>query len=167
MKQSSPFKPLIQRLRATAATFPDKRKGKNTRYTLVDAALGAFAVFFIQSPSFLAHQRALQARTGQNNAHTLFGLRGIPCDNQMRTLRDPVRPEHLVPLFHQGVTAGRTRWKVENENNTTLKPKGYHRLYVHPRGLVWGFDPRGDVKPPYVKELVQLVEAYGLDEQNE
>jgi hypothetical protein len=67
----------------------------------------------------------------------------------------------------QVVTAGRTRWKVENENNTTLKPKGYHRLYVHPRGLVWGFDPRGDVKPPYVKELVQLVEAYGLDEQNE
>jgi hypothetical protein len=24
------------------------------------------------------------------------------------------------------VTAGRTRWKVENENNNTLKPKGYH-----------------------------------------
>lgn len=45
--------------------------------------------------------------------------------------------------------------------------KGDHRLYVHPRGLVWGFDPRGDVKPPYVKELVQLVDAYGLAEHNE
>ena len=73
MKQSSPFKPFLQRLRATAATFPDNRKGKNTRYTLVDAALGAFAVFFTQSPSFLAHQRAMQARKGQSNAHTLFG----------------------------------------------------------------------------------------------
>jgi hypothetical protein len=26
----------------------------------------------------------------------------------------------------QVVTAGRTRWKVENENNPTLKTKGYH-----------------------------------------
>lgn len=104
MKQSSPFKHFMQRLRATAATFPDKRKGKTTRYTLVDAALGAFAVFFTQSPSFLAHQRDMQARTGQNNAHPLFGLSVIPCDNQMRTLLDPVSPEHLAPLFHQGAT---------------------------------------------------------------
>ena len=26
----------------------------------------------------------------------------------------------------QVVTAGRTRWKIENENNNTLKTKGYH-----------------------------------------
>ena len=44
MKQSSPFKHFMQRLRATAATFPDPRKGKNKRYTLVDAALGAFII---------------------------------------------------------------------------------------------------------------------------
>ena len=86
MKQSSPFNHFMQRLRATAATFPDPRKGKNTRYPLVDAALGAFAVFFTQSPSFLAHQRDMQARKGQSNAQTLFGLHTIPCDNQMRTL---------------------------------------------------------------------------------
>ena len=103
MKQSSPFDQFMQRLRATATTFPDKRKGKNTRYTLVDAALGAFAVFFTQSPSFLAHQRDMQARKGQSNAHTLFGLHTIPCDNQIRTLLDPVSPELLVPLFHEGL----------------------------------------------------------------
>ena len=103
MKQSSPFTHFMQRLRATATTFPDKRKGKNTRYTLVDAALGAFAVFFTQSPSFLAHQRDMQARKGQSNAHTLFGLHTIPCDNQLRTLLDPVSPEQLAPLFHEGL----------------------------------------------------------------
>lgn len=102
MKQSSPFKHFMRRLRATAATFPDERKGKNTRYTLVDAALGAFAVFFTQSPSFLAHQRAMHARKGQSNAQTLFGLHTIPCDNQMRSLLDPVGPEHLEPLFYHG-----------------------------------------------------------------
>ena len=52
MSRLSPFTRFVQALRATIATFPDKRTGKNKRYSLVDAALGAFAVFFTQSPSF-------------------------------------------------------------------------------------------------------------------
>jgi hypothetical protein len=72
-------------------------------YALVDAALGAFAVFFTQSPSFLAYQRDMTARKGQSNAHTLFGLAEIPSDNQIRALLDPVSPELMVPLFHHGL----------------------------------------------------------------
>ena len=35
------------------ASLPDPRhKGPNTRYTMQDAALGAFGIFFTQSPSF-------------------------------------------------------------------------------------------------------------------
>jgi hypothetical protein len=45
--------------------------------------------------------------------------------------------------------------------------KGDHQLYLHPRGLVWGFDPRGYVKPPYVRELVRLVQTRGLVEDEE
>ncbi len=30
------------------------------------------------------------------------------------------------PNVAAGVEAGRSRWKIENENNTTLKTKGYH-----------------------------------------
>jgi hypothetical protein len=45
--------------------------------------------------------------------------------------------------------------------------KGDHRLYVHPKGLVWGFDPRADVKPPYVRELVSLALKYHLVENDE
>jgi len=45
--------------------------------------------------------------------------------------------------------------------------KGDHRLYIHPRGFVWGFDPRGDVKPPYVRELVRLAQKYSLTEESE
>jgi len=64
-----------------------------------DAALGAFAVFFTQSPSFLAYQRTMQQAKGRSNAATLFGLEHIPCDNQLRTLLDPVDPAQLFPLF--------------------------------------------------------------------
>lgn len=34
----------------------------------------------------------------------------------------------------QIVTAGRTRWKVENENNNTLKTKGYHLTHNYGHG---------------------------------
>jgi hypothetical protein len=104
MRKSSAFDQFVQAFRATVATFPDQRTGKNTHYSLVDAALGAFAVFFTQSPSFLASQRDMQARKGHSNAHTLFGLHEIPTDNQIRTLLDPVSPERMVPLFHQGLS---------------------------------------------------------------
>jgi hypothetical protein len=45
---------LIEQIRETFRGLPDVRKGgNNQRYTLEDAALSAFAVFFTQSPSFL------------------------------------------------------------------------------------------------------------------
>ena len=61
-------------------------------------------MYFTQSPSFLAYQRDMAKRQGQSNAHTLFGLTEIPCDNQIRTLLDPVPPELLGPVFDHGFT---------------------------------------------------------------
>ena len=66
---AQPFGPVEQRLQASAALalsfprlmeqlpkviqgFPDQRTGLNCHYSMEDAALGAFAVFFTQSPSF-------------------------------------------------------------------------------------------------------------------
>ncbi len=80
--------------------LPDHRKeGPNTQYRIQDAALGAFGIFFTQSPSFLDYQRALQQNKGHNNAHTLVGLEQIPCDNQVRKLLDPIAPSHLDAVF--------------------------------------------------------------------
>ena len=82
------------------ASLPDLRhKGPNTRYTMQDAALGAFGIFFTQSPSFLEYQRRLQHTKGHNNAQTLLGVERIPCDNQVRTLLDPLAPRHLEAVF--------------------------------------------------------------------
>jgi hypothetical protein len=62
---SVPFGPVVltldditHHIRRTFEQFTDLRQGKNTRYTLVDAGLSAFSVFFMQSPSFLEYQRA-------------------------------------------------------------------------------------------------------------
>ena len=54
---------------------------------------------FTQSPSFLEYQRRLQHTKGHNNAQTLLGVEQIPCDNQVRTLLDPLAPSYLDPVF--------------------------------------------------------------------
>jgi hypothetical protein len=80
--------------------LPDHRnKGPNTRYAIQDAALGAFGLFFTQSVSFLEYQRRLQHSQGHNNIQTLLGVEQIPCDNQVRTLLDPIAPSHLDAVF--------------------------------------------------------------------
>ena len=84
---------------ATAAHLPDRRTRPNRIYAIADAVLGAFAVFFVQSPSFLAHQRDMQRSQGQNNTESLFGLDQVPSDPQIRNLLDPIPPEQLAPPF--------------------------------------------------------------------
>jgi len=100
------------------AQLPDHRQqGPNTSYAITDAALGAFGIFFTQSPSFLEYQRHLQQAQGQNNAYTLFGVEQLPCNNQVRNLLDPLLPSQLDGVYlevferlaHQGSLAN---WRV-------------------------------------------------------
>jgi hypothetical protein len=99
------FSRLVEHLRSVVERFPDARTGSETVYTMADAALGAFSVFFTQSPSFLDFQRTLQVAKGCNNAMSLFGLTQIPSDNQIRNLLDPVPPGAALPVFAAVVEA--------------------------------------------------------------
>ena len=74
------------------------------RYTMADIGLSAFSLFFLQSPSFLAHQRRLEEGQGRSNCQTLFGLDRIPSDNHIRALLDPVSPDHFHPVFAEVVS---------------------------------------------------------------
>lgn len=92
---------LMNQLKQTFATLPDGRSGNGVyqKYSMSDAALSAFSVFFTQAPSFLEYQRAMQKERGRNNVQTLLGAHQIPSDNQIRNLLDPVTPEVLWPLY--------------------------------------------------------------------
>jgi hypothetical protein len=74
---------LIGSLRERCARLPDKRTGANGRYAMADVGMAAFLVFFMQSPSFLAHQRHLAQGQGA------FELR-----EPVRDDGDPVRQPH-------------------------------------------------------------------------
>ena len=92
---------LMSFLEQAIGEFPDSRTGSNTRYTMRDAALAAFSVFFTQSPSFLAHQRSMQLSRGKSNAGTIFGVNQIPTDNHIRSLLDPVGVSLVQPVFRK------------------------------------------------------------------
>lgn len=92
---------MIKGLEQTFEKFPEHRRGKNSQYEIADAGMGAFSVFFTQSPSFLAYQRDLKLRKGRSNAEKLFALRDIPSDNQIRSLLDPISPRHLEAYYRQ------------------------------------------------------------------
>src|SRR5271155_1154694 len=94
-------------LRETCSGLPDKRRGTNCRYVMADIGMAAFSVFFMQSPSFLAHQRHLADGYGhgRSNCETLFGMERIPSDNHVRDMLDPVAPECFHALFPRAVKA--------------------------------------------------------------
>ena len=94
------FDSMVGYLRSTMAGFPDKRTGSNYRYSIEDSALGAFSVFFTQSPSFLSFQKNMLKNKGISNAQTLFDMDQIPCDNHIRDLMDEVEPSNVYPVFH-------------------------------------------------------------------
>ena len=91
---------VVDTIRDVLCALPDARKGGNNQHqTMGDGALGAFSVFFLQSPSFLDFQVHMQKARGLNNAGSLFGIERVPSMQQIRNLLDPVSPAHVAPLF--------------------------------------------------------------------
>ena len=99
MQGGEVFRTLLSFLTSAIDGFPDVRTGENTQYSMHDFSMSAFAVFFSQSPSFLAHQQLMQQTRGMNNGETLFGIQKLPTDNQIRNMLDPVDPKLLRPVF--------------------------------------------------------------------
>ncbi len=97
------LEPLLGSLRRCLDGFPDKRRGLNVSYPMGDIGMAAFSVFFMQSPSFLAHQRRFEEGYGRSNCESLFGLSKIPSDNHIRDMLDPASPELLHPVFAAAV----------------------------------------------------------------
>lgn len=92
---------LIADLRQVCAGLPDRRRQPPGAggYSMADIGLSAFALFFIGSPSFLAHQRVLAQGHHRSNCQTLFGMSAIPSDNYIRLMLDGAAPAAFDGLF--------------------------------------------------------------------
>ena len=98
---------LIAELSEVCAGLPDRRAGprRDRGYTMADIGLSAFSIFFMGSPSFLAHQRALAEGHGRSNCETLFGMAAIPTDNYIRVMLDGAAPSAFDGLFFKAIEA--------------------------------------------------------------
>jgi hypothetical protein len=78
--------------------IPDHRRS-NTSYELPDVLRSAFAMFSLKSPSLLSFRE--QTRQEEKNLKSIYHLKSIPSDTQMRTALDPIDPALLRPVFEK------------------------------------------------------------------
>src|SRR3954468_24095873 len=121
---------MIGALSEVCAGLPDQRKGprRDGDYTMADIGLAAFSIFFMGSPSFLGHQRALAEGHGRSNCETLFGMAAIPSDNYIRLMLDGASPAAFDGLFMKAIEA--VRW-TRSAGHEPGCPKRESRLISH------------------------------------
>src|SRR3984885_6909283 len=113
---------MIGALSEVCADLPDRRKGprRDGDYTMADIGLAAFSIFFMGSPSFLAHQQALAEGHGRSNCETLFGMAAIPSDNYIRLMLDGASPAVFDRLFFKAIEAAGPLTPVRSLDGRTL-----------------------------------------------
>jgi hypothetical protein len=85
---------LVALLRSRFQKLPDARSGVPT-ISMADAAMSAFAMFSLKDPSLLAFDK----RRDDQNLESLYKIKRVPSDTQMRVILDPLPPEELRPAF--------------------------------------------------------------------
>jgi hypothetical protein len=90
---------LVLHLKGAFVGLPDTRKGRTGNIAMSDIGMSAFALFFMQSESFLSFQRRLEDGKRRSNCQTLFGIERIPSDNYIRQHLDGADPALLKPCF--------------------------------------------------------------------
>jgi hypothetical protein len=88
----------LQIVRSIFSAIPDKRK-KNVNISLPDALMSALAMFSMKYSSLLKFDEERNKEVIKHNLQTLYGVKKVPCDTQMREIIDPVNPFELRPLF--------------------------------------------------------------------
>ncbi|MDR1428779.1 MAG: hypothetical protein LBI85_00690 [Spirochaetaceae bacterium] len=98
------LKTLIGYLDAAVQKLPECREASNgLKYTLLDAFKSALAVFYFLHPSLLNFQQEMRRKTKRSNLETLFGVRRIPCTEQIKNIVDSIEPGALAGVFDQGL----------------------------------------------------------------
>ena len=108
------FEVIISRLRSQFATLEQKEKSVNYDYALSDLLMSGFAMMMFQDPSLLSFQERLRSKHQRSNLETIFGVRKVPKESQMRERLDEVSAEEvrvLLPLLFEEVK--RAGWAKE------------------------------------------------------
>jgi hypothetical protein len=135
--------------------------------------MSGFAMMFFQHPSLLQFQRVMKQKQRRCNLETIFGVRDVPSDTQMREILDGVPIESLrgvLPvLFERVRRAGwADQFKTEVPSGThqgayyTLMLDGsdyFHSTEIHCPGCVHRLDKGGTAHFYHTVVSATLVKA--------
>src|SRR4051794_29598297 len=129
----SALEELLSDLKEVCAGLEDKRRGEGYHYTMADIGLAAFSVFFMQSPSFLGHQRALAEGHGRSNCQTLLGMaatfaRKSRSDFGLRCASRPDAPLVHRPPSRATTTSARCSTATRPAPSTGCSSRGWRAL---------------------------------------
>ena len=82
---------------------PDPRSGDSIQFSFSDIDMAAFSMFFVQSPSFLDHQRKFHEAHNRNACQSLLGMRRIATDNHIRKQLDGIACQSVYPAFDMAI----------------------------------------------------------------
>ena len=99
IKKHLSFSSLRSTLSEKFRSIADERQPGKVSISLHDALMSGLACMHFQDPSLLQFQIRMQEEQHQNNLRTLFDVRQIPKETQMREIIDSVDSEHFRPIF--------------------------------------------------------------------
>ena len=99
-RQSLSAPGLIKTLHESFGKVADSRRKASATYSMCDALSAAFAMFSLKYPSMLQFDTEAHADPRLiHNLKSLYALKHVPSDTQMREILDAVPPQALRPAF--------------------------------------------------------------------
>ncbi len=95
------FSNLLSCLQDAINEIVDCRTQEKIKYTLADYYTCGFAMFFLQDQSVLEFQRRLQKKINRNNLSTVFNIKNLPSDTQLRDVIDNHSYKPIQKVFKQ------------------------------------------------------------------
>lgn len=93
------FTELRKKLSEVFLGLPDRRQANKAQLSLHDTLMSGFACMYFQDPSLLQFQEHLKDAYRRSNLETLFGVKNIPKETQMREMIDGVDSEFFAEVF--------------------------------------------------------------------
>ena len=101
IKKHLSFGSLRKKISGCLQSISEHRQREKIRHSIHDVFMSGFAMMFFQDPSILQFQKRLEEGIHNNNLKTLFQVKSIPKDSQMKQVIDEVDSTELEPVFKE------------------------------------------------------------------
>jgi len=99
IKKHLNFTSMRKKLSEIFSSLTDTRQPSKIKHSMHDSFMSGFACMYFQDPSLLQFQTRMKEDQNRNNLETLFDVKKVPKETQMREIIDTVDSEELRPIF--------------------------------------------------------------------